>query len=121
MRRKSQTTLAIPWFTRKKLAAAGVPAGSIDDYLESIDLLPNLRLLAGTANIEKQNALPADWIGSEAVFPGEEKRKTYIQENDLDGLPLDLARFLNFFNGRKTRMRDRLVKALGVTAASSDR
>jgi hypothetical protein len=107
-------------FTRKKLAAAGVPAGNIDDYLEAIDLLPNLQLLAGTANIEKQDALPADWIGSEAVFPTEEKRKTYIQENDLDGLPLDLARFLNFFNGRKTRMRDRLVKALGVTAASND-
>lgn len=108
-------------FTKKKLAAAGVPAGSIDNYLEAIDLLPNLQLLAGTANIEKQDALPADWIGSEAVFPSEEKRKTYIQENDLDGLPLDLARFLNFFNGRKTRMRDRLVKALGVTAASNDR
>lgn len=108
-------------FTKKKLAAAGVPAGSIDDYLEAIDLLPNLQLLAGTANIEKQDALPADWIGSEAVFPSEEKRKTYIRENDLDGLPLDLAGFLNFFNGRKTRMRDRLVKALGVTAASDDR
>jgi Protein of unknown function DUF262 len=108
-------------FTKKKLAAAGVPAGSIDDYLEAIDLLPNLQLLAGTANIEKQDALPADWIGSEAVFPSEEKRKTYIQENDLDGLPLDLARFLDFFDGRKARMRDRLVKALGVTAGSNDR
>lgn len=103
-------------FTKKKLAAAGIPAGSIDDYLGAVDLLPNLQLLAGTANVEKQDMLPADWIGSEAVFPNEEKRKTYIQENDLDGLPLDLPGFLNFFNGRKTRMRDRLVKALGVTA-----
>lgn len=107
-------------FTKKKLAAAGIPAEKIDEYLDAIDLLPNLQLLAGTANVEKQDTLPADWIGSDAVFPTEEKRKTYIQENDLDGLPLDLASFLDFFNGRKTRMRDRLVKALGVTAAAND-
>jgi hypothetical protein len=107
-------------FTKKKLAAAGIPAAHIDDYLEAIDLLPNLQLLAGTANVEKQDMLPANWIGSKTVFPSQEKRKTYIQENDLDGLPLDLAMFLNFFNGRKTRMRDRLIRALGITAASND-
>jgi hypothetical protein len=104
-------------FTRKRLAAAGIPADRIDEYLETVNLLPNLQLLAGTANIEKQDALPADWIGSESVFPSDEKRKTYIQENDLDGLPLDLAGFLDFFDARKARMRDRLVKTLGVTAS----
>jgi hypothetical protein len=51
------------------------------------------------------------------TFPSEEKRKTYIEENDLDGLPLDLAEFLDFFNGRRTRIRERLVKVLGVAAA----
>lgn len=41
-------------FTKKRLAAAGIPADQIDDYLNSVNLLPNLQLLAGTANIERE-------------------------------------------------------------------
>ncbi len=98
-------------FTKKKLTEAGIPAERIDDYLGAVNLLPNLQLLAGTANIEKQDALPADWI--EAAFPSEEKRATYIAENDLDGLPLSLGCFMTFFNRRKQRVRERLITALG--------
>lgn len=100
-------------FTRKKLTEAGIPAERIDDYLGAVNLLPNLQLLAGTANIEKQDALPANWI--EAAFPSEEKRATYIAENDLDDLPLDLAEFSEFFEKRKQRVRSRLIAALGAT------
>lgn len=50
--------------------------------------------------------------------PDAAKRKTYLSENDLDGLPLDLADYLLFFEERKKRIRDRLVKALGATTAS---
>ncbi len=103
-------------FTRKRLAAAGIPSGKIDTYLDSFNLLPNLQLLAGTVNIEKQDALPADWVAS--AFPTDEKRKTYLVENDLDGLPLGIADFLEFYGGRKARLRERLIKVLGVTAES---
>lgn len=99
-------------FTRKRLTAAGVPADSIDGYLEAFNLLPNLQLLAGTANIEKQDALPGDWI--DTAFPSDEKRRTYIEENDLDNVSLDLADFLDFYEERKRRIRARLIKALGV-------
>ncbi|QAV69229.1 DUF262 domain-containing protein [Salinibacterium sp. UTAS2018] len=101
-------------FTKKKLRAAGIPETQIDDYIAAFDLLPNLQLLAGTANIEKQDALPEDWVA--AAFPNEVRRKTYLDENDLDGLPLDLSDFLTFFEQRKSRVRDRLYKALGATA-----
>lgn len=100
-------------FTKKKLTEAGIPVEKIDDYLGSADLLPNLQLLAGTANIEKQDALPADWIKD--AFPIEEKRATYIAENDLDDLPLDLAEFAEFFAARKAKVRRRLIDTLGVT------
>jgi len=103
-------------FTRKRLEAAGVPREKVDAYMETVNLLPNLQLLAGTANIEKQDVLPADWIGSDTVFPTAQKRKTYLEENDLDGLPLDLADYLAFYEKRKAQLRDRLVKALGVTS-----
>ena len=104
-------------FTKKRLASAGVSGDLIEEFLEAYNLLPNLQLLAGTANIQKQDILPDEWI--ETAFPSDEKRRTYLDENDLDGLPVDLQDFLKFYEGRKARIRDRLVKALGVTASAS--
>lgn len=105
-------------FTKKKLLDAGVPLDSVDDYLAAVNLLPNLQLLAGTANIEKQDGLPAEWI--DTAFPSEDKRATYLAENDLDGLPLDLADFTSFFEGRKQRIRTRLLAALGTTPGAPE-
>ena len=105
-------------FTKKKLLDAGVPLDSIDDYLAAVNLLPNLQLLAGTANIEKQDVLPAEWI--ETAFPSEDKRATYLAENDLDGLPLDLADFTSFFEQRKQRIRTRLLAALGTAPGAPE-
>ena len=105
-------------FTKKKLLDAGVPLDSIDDYLAAVNLLPNLQLLAGTANIEKQDSLPAEWI--ETAFPSEDKRATYLAENDLDGLPLDLADFTSFFEQRKQRIRTRLLAALGTAPGAPE-
>ncbi|WP_058234082.1 hypothetical protein [Devriesea agamarum] len=101
-------------FTTKKLLDAGVPLDSIDDYLAAVNLLANnLQLRAGTANIEKQDGLPAEW--TDTAFPSEDKRATYLVENELDGLPLDLADFASFFEERKQRIRARLLSALGTT------
>ncbi|WP_246007664.1 DUF262 domain-containing protein [Gordonia oryzae] len=99
-------------FTKKKLLNAGIPIEKVDDYLEVVNLLPNLQLLAGTANIEKQDSLPAVWI--ESAFPSEDKRSTYLSDNDLDGLSLDLGEFLSFFEERKRRVRERLITVLGT-------
>jgi hypothetical protein len=38
-----------------------------------------------------------------------------MHDNDLDGLPLDLAAFLDFYDKRKERMQQRLLKILGVS------
>lgn len=105
-------------FTRKKLLDAGIPLDKIDDYLAAVNLLPNLQLLAGTANIEKQDSLPAEWI--DTAFPSEDRRATYLAENDLDGLPLDLADFTSFFEQRKQRIRTRLLAALGTTPGAPE-
>ncbi|KOX24184.1 DUF262 domain-containing protein [Nocardiopsis sp. NRRL B-16309] len=100
-------------FTKKKLTEAGIPLDEIDDYLAAVNLLPNLQLLAGTANIEKQDSLPEDWIG--IAFPSQDKRATYLSENDLDGVPLGMNEFTAFFEQRKQRIRTRLIAALGAT------
>lgn len=97
-------------FTPKRLSEAGVTQDKIEAYRDVVDLLPNLQLLAGTPNIEKQAKMPNVWL--DGAFPTLEKRSTYAAENDLDGLPLDLESFLDFFEERKERMRKRLEAAL---------
>ena len=87
-------------FTRSKLFKVGITAESIDEYLDKVDALPNLQLLAGLPNIEKQAKLPAEWLDG-PHFPTIEERATYISTNDLDNLPNDLSGFLEFCHQRR--------------------
>ncbi|MEO5315814.1 DUF262 domain-containing protein [Pseudarthrobacter sp. CC12] len=105
-------------FTKKKLIDAGIAEDKVNEYLAAVNLLPNLQLLAGTVNSEKQAALPSDWIAN--AFPNQEKRSTYLAENDLDGLALDLADFTTFFEERKLRIRNRFVKILGASPVTDE-
>lgn len=106
-------------FTMKKLLAADIPLDRIDYYLTTVNLLPNLQLLAATANNEKQDELPTVWINT--AFPDEGKRATYLAGNDLDGLLLGLSDFISFFEQRRQRIRARLLATLGsVPGAAED-
>lgn len=98
-------------FTASRLAGVGVPQESIPSYQEKYNLLPNLQLLAGVPNVEKGDKMPADWVAT--AFTSDEKRVTYLDENDLHGLDLDISAFEDFFEERRARMRARLTKALG--------
>lgn len=99
-------------FTAKRLADAGVPHDRIEKYRATVDSLPNLQLLGGVPNVEKQAKLPGDWLSD--AFPNSEQRGSYLRDNDLDGLPFDLADFLKFYAQRRERMRQRLLNVLGV-------
>jgi hypothetical protein len=81
-----------------------------------VDTLPNLQLLAGIPNIEKQATLPSDWLNG-AHFPTPQKRDYYLEQNDLVGLPLQLDRFLDFHAARRDLMAQRLRAILGTAAA----
>jgi hypothetical protein len=104
-------------FTTKKLKDSGVPVEQTDQYVAARDLLPNLQLLGGVPNIEKQAKLPAEWLST--AFGSEAKRTTYAAENDLEGLPLGIEDFMTFYERRKARMRDRLLQTLGVQGTES--
>jgi hypothetical protein len=103
-------------FTAKRLSEAGIRANQIVEYRAAVDSLPNLQLLGGVPNIEKQAKLPAEWLAE--AFASEEQRETYILDNDLEAMPLDLASFLTFFGQRRERMRSRLIRVLGVADLS---
>jgi hypothetical protein len=101
-------------FTSKRLLEAGIASDRIAGYLAAVDTLPNLQLLGGLPNIEKQAKLPAEWLTD--AFPSAEQRDTYTRENDLQSLPLDLVGFLEFFRQRRERIRGRLMRLLSVEA-----
>jgi hypothetical protein len=100
-------------FTRIRLAKAGIAPDKIEEYVAKADALPNLQLLAGLPNVEKQAQLPSEWLHG-PHFPTEAARSTYITENDLQELPADLNGFLEFFDARRQRIEARLRRALNV-------
>ncbi|MGY1833131.1 DUF262 domain-containing protein [Geodermatophilus sp. SYSU D01180] len=104
-------------FTRKRLAEAGVPVQDIEVFMAAVDRLPNLQLLQGLANVEKQAVLPAKWL--DEAFVSEEQRATYVEQNDLDVLPEDMTDFMKFYEDRKARLRERLQQRLGVKASTT--
>ncbi|GAB3316248.1 DUF262 domain-containing protein [Geodermatophilus aquaeductus] len=104
-------------FTRKRLAEAGVAVPDIDVFVAAVDRLPNLQLLQGQANVEKQAVLPAKWL--DKAFVSEEQRATYVEQNDLDVLPEDIKEFMDFYEARKACLRDRLQQRLGVKASTA--
>jgi len=99
-------------FTRSRLAAAGVSSDQVDEHLDKVNRLPNLQLLPGLQNVEKQSKLPAAWLDG-ASFPSAESRHQYGLDNDVD-LVGDLRDFLTFYARRRERMAHRLQSALGL-------
>jgi hypothetical protein len=107
-------------FTRTKLLKEGIPVEQVEDYLAKVDGLPNLQLLPGIPNIEKQATLPADWLDG-PFFPKDPPdrqksaaREQYVRDNDLQEVPAGLIGFLDFYSARRKRLETRLKAALGV-------
>ncbi|MFD8856432.1 DUF262 domain-containing protein [Streptomyces vinaceus] len=100
-------------FRRASLTKAGVPAEQIDEYASRVDGLPNLQLLAGTPNVEKSDGWPWEWLAG-PHFQTVEGRNEYVLRNDLDLLPDDVTGFVDFYEQRKQRIRQRLLALVGV-------
>jgi hypothetical protein len=83
-------------FTRTRLLKEGIAPEKVDDYLARADALPNLQLLAGLPNVEKQAKLPGEWALGDH-FPTSEARATYVAENDFQDLPDDLDGFRELY------------------------
>jgi hypothetical protein len=100
-------------FTKRRLRKAGVPEELLDECMEKWNGLPNLQLLQGTVNIEKQDVLPHEWLVG-PNFASEAARIQYINDNDLQELPDEITGFLAFYNSRREALDARLRSVLGV-------
>jgi hypothetical protein len=101
-------------FTKARLRKAGVPEPDIDDFRELADCLPNLQLLEGIENVEKQAVMPAEWL--EGSLP-QDARTNYCDNHQLGQLPESLTAFRAFYDARRRALRSRIVKLLGANSA----
>jgi Protein of unknown function DUF262 len=104
-------------FTRGRLIKAGVGESDIDAFIECSNLLPNLQLLPGVANTQKQAVLPMDWWSQ--AERDEEARKALFAAHHMHDLPADITSFMSFYLARRNRILQRLRDLLGAGAAGS--
>ncbi len=97
-------------FTKKKLQKRGVPADSIEYYLDNYNYLGNLQLLESIPNIEKSNMDFDKWIvdtiPTEAV--DDYKVKHYIPKN----IDLGITNFEQFLEEREKMIIQKLENEL---------
>lgn len=101
-------------FKRPALAKAGLTDDQVEACIDRRDGLPNLQLLEGGVNTSKQAAMPAAWL-DDHFGNDDASRDLYLAGNHLDGLPAELDGFLEFYDKRRGRIRERLAERLGVT------
>ena len=90
----------------------------IELYLERFDLLPNLQLLEGTANVAKQAMLPAAWWRE--AEPNPDVRAVVFAGQDMTELPETMAGFLEFYELHRERRQNKLRTMLDVKQARDE-
>ncbi|PTQ59147.1 uncharacterized protein with ParB-like and HNH nuclease domain [Sphingomonas sp. PP-CE-3G-477] len=99
-------------FAAKKLKKAGYDADEAEQMYEHANALPNLQLLEGAANKEKQSELPAAWLAK--AKSNAAARAQHIQAHSLGEIPEDLPGFALFIEKRRAALRARLYTLLGT-------
>lgn len=100
-------------FTSKRLQKAGFDADVAESMYAHANALPNLQLLEGAANKEKQAALPNLWLAK--ARPDAAARAQYLSAHALGTVPDALDGFETFFETRRKALRARLKTLLGAT------
>jgi len=98
-------------FRRGTVEKAGLEPSRLEEWVEMVNALPNLQLLEGTLNLEKQDQLPSEWLAYS--HPETASRKQYEHLHALTALPDKLGGFPVFFDLRRQRLRETLVSLLG--------
>jgi hypothetical protein len=107
-------------FTSAKLRRVGVEEANIECFVDRVNRLPNLQLLKGIPNQEKNASFPAAWLAN--AFEDEHERQSYMKDHDLrlsDGAGAwitpgdDHQSFAAFYEMRKKALTARVKSVLG--------
>ena len=78
-----------------------------------MDGLPNLQLLEGSKNTQKQAMLPSDWLDKH-MGDDAQVRQAYVDRHVLGEVPAGLQGFKDFYEARLERLEGRIRDVLGV-------
>ena len=98
-------------FTVAKLYNAGICEKKVKWHLKQKDRLANLQLLEGPINNEKRAKMPSDWLSQR--YPDESSRQVYKETHLLEPLPNTLVGFEDFYNRRRSLLREKISQLLG--------
>ena len=101
-------------FSPAKLKQAGIEGDDVQAFRELFNCLPNLQLLEGVENMEKKAALPHEWM--EQHFSGDDDRTNYASIHQLGDVPESITEFVEFYDERRDRLKEKLVELLGSRA-----
>ena len=93
-------------FTKTSLSKRGVAADKIDEYIDNVNDISNLQLLAAIPNIEKQDKDFADWFASN--YPSDTDKIQYRKINYLPDMDYTYDNFIKFTEDRKQLLRNQL-------------
>jgi hypothetical protein len=98
-------------FTRARLAKRGISADEAPFYLDHVDLLPNLQLLEGIPNQEKNDTDFDDWLNE--TLKNKQSRQAFMDRNYIpEDVDLLFDNFPEFYDERRKLMFDALSKLL---------
>lgn len=99
-------------FTSARLHRAGVPDEHAESLKELANQLPNLQLLEGPANVEKQATMPDVWLHDR--FSNSSDRAHYRSIHLLGDIPADIQSCEAFWVQRRKRLKERIVATLDL-------
>ena len=97
-------------FTKKNLMKKGIPADKVQSYIDHVNDLSNLQLLAAIPNIEKQNQDFAEWFKS--TYKKESDKIQYRMIHYLPDMEYSYANFEAFLQERRKKLKAQLEKML---------
>lgn len=87
-----------------------LPPRQVGEWKDRVNRLPNLQLLDGAANNEKNASLPLEWVTR--AFPEADRREAFIERHRLGKIPESMAGFPEFYDARRAALLDRLRELL---------
>lgn len=97
-------------FTKHQLLKKGVDESKIGEYIEHINDLANLQLLAAIPNIEKQNTDFDKWFNEN--YQSVNDKINYKTINYLPEMEYTYSKFLDFISKRREMLKTELEKIL---------
>ena len=97
-------------FKEKFFRECGIDSNEWDTWKEKRDCLPNLQLLKGGANKQKNSKFLLEWLEEQKISQEEFKKENFIS-SDVD---LEFKNFKNFYEDRKKQLLKILTKELQI-------